>query len=66
MEVLVNGQPKKLDAETNLSGLLKILSLPDKMIAVEVNKQVVRKKDWETVKLNDADKIEIVHFVGGG
>ncbi|MBA4183394.1 MAG: sulfur carrier protein ThiS, partial [Acidobacteria bacterium] len=32
----------------------------------EVNKQVVRKKDWENIRINEADRIEIIHFVGGG
>lgn len=50
----------------NLRELLEKLDLPTERIAVEVNKDVVRKKDWESVKISDEDKIEIVHFVGGG
>ncbi len=40
--------------------------MPQERIAVELNKEVVRKKDWATITINDADKIEIIHFVGGG
>lgn len=52
--------------EFNLTELLAHLSMPRERVAVELNEQVVRKKDWETITINDADKIEIIHFVGGG
>ncbi len=66
MKVFINGETKEIDEEINLTELLKNLSLPQERIAVELNKEVVRKKDWETILVKDADKIEIVHFVGGG
>ena len=66
MKVFVNGETKEIANEISLSELLKHLSLPDERIAIELNKEVVRKKDWENIKINDADKIEIIHFVGGG
>lgn len=66
MKILVNGETKKFEKELNLSDLLRELDLPSKLIAIELNKNVVRKKDWENIKLSDDDKIEIVHFVGGG
>ncbi len=65
-QVFINGETKEIAEEVNLTELLKNLSLPQERIAVELNKEVVRKKDWENLKINDADKIEIVHFVGGG
>ena len=66
MQVLINGEQRNLESEINLRELLEKLELPTTRIAVELNKGVVRKKDWETVKIADADKIEIIHFVGGG
>ncbi len=66
MRVLVNGETKEIPNEVNLSELLKNLSLPSERIAIELNKEVIRKRDWENVKVVDADKIEIIHFVGGG
>ncbi len=66
MEIIINGEKKEVAENLNLSALLKHLSLPDERIAVELNKEVVRKKDWKTININDADKIEIIHFVGGG
>lgn len=66
MRVLINGETREVAGEMNLRELLEKLDLPTERIAVEVNKDVVRKKDWESVKISDEDKIEIVHFVGGG
>ena len=66
MKVFVNGETKEISEEINLIELLKHFSLPQERIAVELNARVIRKKDWETIKINDADKIEIIHFVGGG
>ncbi len=66
MKVFINGEKRDIPNEVNLSELLKNLSLPSERIAIELNKEVVRKKDWENILIKDADKIEIVHFVGGG
>ena len=66
MQIIVNGETKQLERELNLQELLKKLELPTERIAIELNKTVVRKKDWETVRVADSDKIEIIHFVGGG
>jgi thiamine biosynthesis protein ThiS len=66
MKVFINGETREIERELNLRELLGKFDLPTERVAVELNKQVVRKKDWENVTVKDADKIEIVHFVGGG
>jgi sulfur carrier protein len=66
VKVFINGETKEISKELNLIDLLEEFSLPTERIAIELNKQVVRKKDWESILVNDADRIEIVHFVGGG
>ena len=66
MKVFVNGEMREIEREVNLTELLENFSLPQERIAVELNREVVRKKDWENIQIKDADKIEIVHFVGGG
>lgn len=66
MKVFINGETKEIAGAINLIELLDNFSLPQERIAVELNKEVVRKKDWATILVKDADKIEIVHFVGGG
>ncbi len=66
MKVFINGETKEIQQEINLSQLLEQLSLPSERIAIELNKEVARRKDWVNIQIKDADKIEIVHFVGGG
>lgn len=66
MKVFINGETREIESSLNLRELLRRLDLPSERIAVELNREVVRKKDWETIEVRDADKIEIVHFVGGG
>jgi sulfur carrier protein len=66
MKVFINGEIREIAGQTNLTELLEQFSMPQERIAVELNKEVVRKKDWETITINDDDKIEIIHFVGGG
>ena len=66
MQVHVNGESKELTEGTLLSELLTQLDLPVQRIAVEYNRKVVRRVDWETIALHEGDRIEIVHFVGGG
>ena len=66
MTIVVNGETKEIPKEVNLSELLELLALPSERIAIELNREVVRKKDWANIRIKDADKIEVVHFVGGG
>ena len=66
MKILLNGETKEIAEELNLSGLLKHFSLPQERIAIELNKEVVRKKDWENIKIAEGDRLEVIHFVGGG
>jgi len=66
MKIFINGETKQLNETVNLIELLKHFSLPSDRIAIELNREVVRKKDWENIKINDGDKLEVIHFVGGG
>ncbi len=66
MKVFINGEAREISKSVKLTELLTDFSLPNERIAIELNKEVVRKKDWETITINDLDRIEIVHFVGGG
>ena len=66
MKIVVNGEPKDLPREMALHDLLEFLSLPTERIAVELNKQVVPRRSWREVSVRDDDRLEIVHFVGGG
>ena len=66
MRVELNGDTKELDEGTSLSTLIQQLSLAPERVAVELNRDVVRRADWPATHLNDGDRVEIVHFVGGG
>ena len=66
MNVIINGETKEIPEEINLSRLLELFDLPSERIAIELNKEVVRKKDWETIQVGDGDRLEVIHFVGGG
>jgi thiamine biosynthesis protein ThiS len=66
VEVIVNGQPQEIQPDTSLSDLVAQLNLPSERIAIELNKTVVRRAQWSDTDLNNGDRIEIVHFVGGG
>lgn len=66
IRIFINGESKELTEKFNLIELLKHFSLPTERIAVELNKEVVRRKDWENVKVSEGDKLEVIHFVGGG
>jgi len=66
MKVLVNGDEKDFSSPISLAGLIEELDLPASRIAIELNREVVRRSDWDSTMLKDDDRIEIVHFVGGG
>jgi thiamine biosynthesis protein ThiS len=66
LRISLNGEAKDLDDETTLLGLVEQLSLAPERLAVELNREVVRRADWSDIKLSDGDRVEIVHFVGGG
>lgn len=51
---------------SSLEDLVEKLSLPPVRIAIELNRNVARRADWATTILADGDRVEIVHFVGGG
>jgi thiamine biosynthesis protein ThiS len=66
MRVYVNGESRELSGSPSLSELITELELPATRIAVELNREVVRRGDWSGTMLHEDDRIEIVHFVGGG
>jgi thiamine biosynthesis protein ThiS len=66
MKVYVNGEARDLSGPFSLADLITQLELPAARIAIELNREVVRRNDWGGTMLKDGDRIEIVHFVGGG
>lgn len=66
MKILINGESREVTENISLEQLLIELELPWQRIAVELNKYVVRRVDWPNASLKEGDRVEIVHFVGGG
>jgi len=66
MHVFVNGEPKTCAEPTSLSALIEILGMKGDRIAVELNREIVPRMQWSATQLHDGDRLEIVHFVGGG
>lgn len=66
MTIFINGEARELDGIADLSALLDALELPRQRVAIELNRKVIRKQEWETTAIADNDRIEVVHFVGGG
>ena len=66
IKIKVNGKVKSLVHDFKLSDLLKKLKIPLKKVAIELNKVIIDKNKINKMKLKNNDKIEIVHFIGGG
>ena len=66
MQVWLNGEGRTLDANITLGALLEQLDLAPQRVAVEVNRDLVRRAEYATTALHEGDRIEIVTLVGGG
>ena len=65
-KIQLNGNPYEINTETNLNQLLNKLKIQKTKVAIEVNGAIVEKNKYPKVVLNKDDKVEIVHFIGGG
>ena len=66
MVIHVNGEPREVEDHILLPKLVAELNLKPEQIAIELNQNVVRRAQWANTFLQPDDKVEIVHFVGGG
>jgi thiamine biosynthesis protein ThiS len=66
LTIVVNGNHTEIDEGSGISDLIKLLGLDTERVAVELNKRIVRRADWGSTTISGGDKVEIVHFVGGG
>ena len=65
-KIQLNGVPYKINNGTNLNELLNKLKLQKNKIAIEVNGEIIEKSKYPNLILRRDDKVEIVHFIGGG
>jgi len=66
MRITLNGETHELAAALTVEAMLKVFDLDPKKVAVERNLEIVRRSDYGRVMLSDGDRLEIVHFIGGG
>ena len=66
MRVLVNGEERQVEPSTTVRQLLASLGLSETLVAVERNEEIVPRAQHERTRLMDGDRVEVVHFVGGG
>ena len=66
MRVQVNGEIRELPEKITLGELVRELSLAPERLAIELNREVVRRAAWPETEMHEGDTVEIVHFVGGG
>ena len=66
IKIRVNGKVKSISDKYSVSDLVKNLKIPMKKVAIELNQEIIDKKKINKISLKKNDKIEIVHFIGGG
>lgn len=66
VQIVVNGKAREISAGASVADLLSALELDERLVVVELNRQIVRRTEREDVGLQAGDRVEIVHFVGGG
>lgn len=66
MKLIINGEEKQFEAIATLAALIEQLGIKGDRVAVELNREIVPRTNWLNTELHDGDKLEIVHFVGGG
>jgi len=66
LRININGEPREVKDDLSLPELISSLNLRPEQIAIELNQTVIRRAQWQATTLRDNDKLEIVHFVGGG
>ena len=66
IEIVVNGEPKQVPEGLAVDSLLRHLDIPAGRVAVELDRNIVRKQDWSTTVIASGAQVEVVWFVGGG
>jgi thiamine biosynthesis protein ThiS len=68
MKLHINGEERSLDAPAplTLAALVEILGMKPDRVAVELNRDIVPRSQWPETRLHEGDRLELVHFVGGG
>lgn len=66
MTLIINGENRDFTGISTLSDLVAQLGMKPDRVAIELNRELVRRDQWPETRLSEGDKVEIVQFVGGG
>ena len=66
MTLEINGEARTVPPVSNVRELLEVLGISENRVAVELNRKIVRRRDWDQTPVYNLDRVEIVQFVGGG
>ena len=66
IKIIVNGKQMSVNINYSLKNLIDKLKMPITKIAIELNREIINKKNINKIYLKNGDKVEIVHFIGGG
>ncbi len=62
----INGEFREIAPVSNVRKLLQYLGVAEEQVAVEVNRKIIRRGDWDRTPISNGDRVEIVQFAGGG
>lgn len=66
MQVVLNGEPREIPDNLSLEALVGYLQLKVERVAIERNREIIKRERWSEVQVAPGDELEIVHLVGGG
>lgn len=66
MNLQINGEERSFPGTLTLAALIEQLAMRADRVAVELNREIVARERWPATELREGDRLEIVHFVGGG
>jgi sulfur carrier protein len=66
LRLIINGEEKSFGGDLTLAALIEELAMKAGRVAVELNRDIVPRDRWPETQLHEGDRLEIVHFVGGG
>ena len=64
--MIINGEERTIEDGSTILDVLRALKIEEKVMAVAVNMQIVKKEQWKNYKLKEGDKVEFLSFTGGG
>ena len=66
IKIYINGKKKNINIKYKIINILEDYSLKNKLVAIEVNQEIIPKSNYKTKKINQNDRIEILELIGGG